>query len=248
MSHDAYVPYAPLNTLKPFAKDVWTVDGGEIGFRYFGTTLQVSTRMTIVRLSDGDILIHSPTEWDSDLAADIGDLGPVRHLVAPATLHYWFLPEWQAHFPRARSYGPPGFSRKARRRVQVDEWLGHRSPATWGDDFEQCLVSGGLFTEVDFFHRPSRTLILTDIIENFEPVRIRRPVLRWLMQAFGAADPDGKAPYDMQLSFLWHRAQVRAAARQMIAWAPEQIVIAHGRCYRSNAVEELRRAFRWVRP
>jgi hypothetical protein len=39
---------------------------------------------------------------------------------------------------------------------------------------------------------------------------------------------------------------VRTAAEQMIAWSPGQIVIAHGRCYQSNAVEELRRAFRWV--
>jgi hypothetical protein len=248
MSCGAYIPYGPLNTLKPFAEEVWIVDGAEIDFHYFGVTLPVSTRMTVVRLSDGDILVHSPTAWDPDLAAEIEALGSIRHLVAPATLHYWYLPEWQARFPEARSYGPPGFGKAARRRVQVDEQLACRSPASWGGDFEQCMVSGGLFTEVDFFHRPSRTLILTDIIENFEPARIRRPVLRWTMEAFGAADPDGKAPIDMQLSFFWRRRQVRAAARQMIAWSPEQIVIAHGRCYRSNAVEELRRAFRWVSP
>ena len=108
------------------------------------------------------------------------------------------------------------------------------------------MVSGALLTEVEFFHRPSRTLILTDIIENFEPARIRKPVLRWTMQVFGCADPDGKAPFDMQLSFLGHRRRLRAAAEQMIGWVPERIVIAHGRCYQTNGVEELRRAFRWV--
>lgn len=66
------------------------------------------------------------------------------------------------------------------------------------------------------------------------------------MKAFGAADPDGKALFDMQLSFLAHRSDGRTAARRMIAWAPERIVIARGRCYDSAGVEKLRGAFRWV--
>jgi hypothetical protein len=87
---------------------------------------------------------------------------------------------------------------------------------------------------------------MTDLIENFELSRVRGALLRWVMKTFGAADPDGKAPYDMQLSFLGHRRNVRAAAEQMIRWAPERIVIAHGRCYEAQAVAELQRAFRWV--
>ena len=36
----------------------------------------------------------------------------------------------------------------------------------------------------------SRTLILTDLIENFELSRVCHWLLRWIMRAFGAADPD----------------------------------------------------------
>lgn len=32
----------------------------------------------------------------------------------------------------------------------------------------------------------------------------------------------------------------------MIVWAPERIIIAHGRRYEKDGVKELRRAFRWV--
>ena len=66
------------------------------------------------------------------------------------------------------------------------------------------------------------------------------------MQAFGAAIPDGKAPIDMQLSFIRRRPAVREAVRQMIAWAPQRIVLTHGLCYEKDAVAELHRAFRWV--
>ena len=48
----------------------------------------------------------------------------------------------------------------------------------WEDEFDLCLFPGNRMIERAFFHRPSRTLILTDLIENFEAERIKRPLLR----------------------------------------------------------------------
>jgi hypothetical protein len=245
VTEGAYISYGPLNTLKPFADGIWIVDGPEIGMHYFGLTLPFPTRMTVVRLPDGKLWVHSPIAWTDSLGAAITRLGTVASLVAPNTLHHAYLADWQTRYPGARTYGPPGLTDQSAATV-IGEILGNEPPTAWDAVFEQCLVPGTLITEVDFFHRASRTLILTDLIENFEPSRVRNPLLRWTMQAFGAADPDGKAPIDMQLSFIRHRPAVREAARQMIAWAPERIVLAHGRCYEKDAVAELRRAFRWV--
>jgi hypothetical protein len=241
----AYLPYAPLDTLKSFAEEIWIVDGPEIGMHYFGITLPFPTRMTVVRLPGGKLWVHSPIIWNDSLGAAIDRLGPVHYLIAPNTLHYSYLADWQASYPQAHSYGPPGLPAKSAT-PPIGELLGKEPPVAWGDAFGQCLVPGSLITEVDFFHRASRTLILTDLIENFEPSRVRNRLLRWTMQAFGAADPDGKAPIDMQLSFIRHRPAVRKAVQQMIAWAPDRIVLAHGRCYTQDAVTELHRAFRWV--
>jgi hypothetical protein len=111
---------------------------------------------------------------------------------------------------------------------------------------DQVAVQGDLLTEVDFFHEPSRTLILTDLIENFEPSRVHSWWYRQLLKLGGATDPDGKAPYDMQLSFWRNRRNVRTAVQQMISWNPVRVILAHGRIYEENAVGELKRAFRWV--
>jgi hypothetical protein len=62
----------------------------------------------------------------------------------------------------------------------------------------------------------------------------------------GAVDPDGKMPFDLRSTFFMHRKQMSEAVRTMISWAPTRIIIAHGRWYESNALEELRRAFRWL--
>jgi hypothetical protein len=246
MRATTYEPYVPLNTLKPFADGVWIADGPEIGMGYLGATIPFPTRMTAIRLPSRDLWLHSPIAWDERLAASLADLGNVRHLVAPNTLHYWYLPEWQARFPQARSYGAPGLAHRAKRPLVIDETLGDMPPEAWEGAFHQCVAPGLLLTEVDFLHRATSTLILTDLIENFEPQRVINPVFRWLMRVTGAADPDGKAPIDMQLSFLGHRPEVRRAVERMLAWRPERIILSHGRCYEANGTEELRRAFRWV--
>jgi len=246
MKPSAYVPYDPLLTLKPFADEVWIVDGPEIAFSYLGLALPFPTRMTVIRLPGGDLWVHSPIAWSDQLAVPLAGLGHVRHLVAPNTLHYWYLPDWRDRFPEARTYGAPGLERRAKRPLVLDEMLGDRAPDAWEGAFDQCLAPGNLLTEVVFLHRATRTVIITDLIENFEPQRVRNPLLRWLMQMTGAADPDGKAPIDMQLSFLRHRREVRKAAECMVALAPERIILSHGRCYQANGTAELRRAFRWI--
>jgi len=246
MKPAAFEPYAPLDTPKPLAEGVWIIDGPEIAMKALGLTIPFPTRMTVVRLPGGDLWVHSPVEWSNRLAGALERLGRVRHLVAPNTLHYWYMPDWKARFPGARTYGAPGLLRTAKRQLLLDETLGETPPEAWEGAFDQLVVRGPVLTEVDFLHRQTGTLILTDLIENFEMARVRKPLLRWLIKAAGAADPDGKAPIDMQLSFLGYRAQVRKAVEQMISWAPERIILAHGRCYEANGTRELRRAFRWV--
>jgi len=100
-------------------------------------------------------------------------------------------------------------------------------------------------TEFVFFHRPSRTLVLTDLIENFEPRKVS-PVMRFLTWIGGVQDPVGRMPRDLRLMFSRHKAEMRKAVETMIAWQPERIIIAHGRWYDEDGTAELRRAFRWL--
>ncbi len=246
---DAYQPYEPLNALKLVALDVWVVDGPEIRMDYLGFKIPFPTRMTIIRLPGGDLWVHSPTEPTPELFAAVAGLGPIMHLIAPNSIHYWWVADWHARFPEAKVSVAPGVlqrAARAKRLLPQHSKLSEEADPAWSGVIDQTLAPGGLLTEVDFFHRLSRTLILTDLIENFEPKRVSSPLLRFLMQAFGATDPDGKAPYDMRLSFWRHRKALRRAVRQMIDWHPERVILAHGRWYEKDGAAELRRAFRWI--
>lgn len=47
--------------------------------------------------------------------------------------------------------------------------MGETVPEEWSADLDQFVVADGLqYREVAFFHRVSRTLILTDLIVNLE--------------------------------------------------------------------------------
>jgi hypothetical protein len=90
-------------------------------------------------------------------------------------------------------------------------------------------------------------LVLADLIENFEPEKMRR-AYRWLVRFAGAADPHGKAPIDLrlELTLLGGKDAARAFLDRMLAWKPEKVVLAHGRWYDRDGTDELRRAFRWL--
>jgi hypothetical protein len=238
----AFRPYEPLETLKSVAPDVWIVDGPEIRFSW----IPFPTRMTVIRRQDGALWIHSPTTANETLMRAIAEKGDVRWLIAPNTLHYWWLPDWKRAFPDAAVYAVPGVQQSAKRALPQHEVLTDSPRPAWVGFMDQVLVTGDVLTEADFFHLASRTLVLTDLIENFEPGRAKSWLLRLLLRASGAADPDGKAPIDMRLTFLRHRQTVKRAVERMIAWAPERIILAHGRWYHENAAAELTRAFRWA--
>jgi len=239
---DAFIPYAPLKVLKPVAENVWIADGPEIQF----SLLPFPTRMTLIRLGDGGLFVHSPIPPDPQLIASVDALGPVRHLIASNSLHYWWIPDWTARYPEARVHAVPGLSRKAKRPLHVDAELGDVPAPDWAHEIDQVLFKGDGFIEADFFHRPSGTVLLTDLIENFEPSRIRRPWLRWLVRAAHAADPHGSAPYDMRLAFLRHRKSLRAGVRRMLSWDARRVILAHGRWYEHDGAAQLARAFAWA--
>ncbi len=51
--------------------------------------------------------------------------------------------------------------------VRLDHDLSDAAPAEWGGAVGVTTVPGGLgFHEVALFHRPTRTLVLTDLILN----------------------------------------------------------------------------------
>jgi len=249
---DVVALYEPINTLKPVAPGLWLVDGPIVRMAApLGTSAPFPTRMTLVRLADGGLWCHSPIAPDELLFDRIDALGPVRHLVSPNKLHYAHIAAWKQRYPQAIAWASPGVRERAASQqiaVRFDAGLEDSPPPAWADTLDQLRFKGSrAIEEVVFLHRPSATLILADLIENFEADRLSAP-MRWIARLGGVLAPEGKMPLDMRLTYLGHKDEARACLRRMLAWRPRRIVLAHGRCFMDDGEAELRRAFAWLHP
>lgn len=236
--------YPPLNTLKPVAEDIWIVDGPVIRFGMPWPKMPFPTRMTIVRIGERDLFIHSPTPFVPELKAEIEQIGRPRWIIGPNRIHYWWVPDWRDAFADAEVYLAPRIQEQAGDRIAFDaHTLDRDGGYPWDAAIATLPVVGRFLTEVVFFHRASRTLIVTDLIENFEPQKLS-VWMRWLARLAGVVDPDGRTPRDLRMTFS--KSVLKAAAERMIGWNPERIILAHGRWYERDGAKELGRAFRWA--
>lgn len=153
--------YEPINVYKPIAPNIGVVDGPFEYLTVGGARLPLpfSTRMTVVRLSNNDLFLHSPIKFEEGLANELLRLGALRHLVSPNQFHYAHIGEWATAFPNAVSWASPRVRERARaRHVDVDftRDLGTSPPEEWREEIDQTLFPGGYFKEFIFFHNAQR--------------------------------------------------------------------------------------------
>lgn len=171
------------STLTQIHDNVWLAE------RPFYPTLpglggtDVGCKMVVVKLPDGSLWVHSPVALDEQLRLALEELGEVRHIVTPNTEHQKFAPSWIIAYPEAMSYACPGL-REAKPELgwqrSLEELLDQDvtssvAPAVWGGAIELCWVRDRVpltratpfFNEIVFCHKPSRTLIVTDLWWNY---------------------------------------------------------------------------------
>ena len=118
-------------------------------------------------------------------------------------------------------------------------------PEAWEDDLRQTVVPGKLLDEFVYFHEASKTLIVTDTIQNFELDKLGQPArtLVWLARAYA---PHGQIPLDLRLTFLFNKKEIRKAAQEMLSWQPERIILSHGKNMEHDAANAIKLAFRFA--
>jgi len=237
--------YPPLDVLKPVAEGMWIIDSGPL--RIMGMPLPV--RMTVIRLGNGDLWLHSPTRYNQRLHGELERHGRIRHLVASNQAHWMFVRDWQQRCPHIVTWAAPGLRERAQVKksgLRIDRDLGEVSPPEWADEMEHAVLPGGAgFREVDFFHVPSRTLVLTDLVVNMEPEKMPAP-MRLFARVTGVIAPDGKAPAYLRLIIRTKGREAVEAAARLVAFAPERVIFSHGCWFERDGTAALQRSLRWL--
>lgn len=225
-----------------FAPNLWLVDGPKV--RDMG--IWFTTRMAIVKLSDGSLWVESPVPVPPETLDLVKELGPVRYLVAATPRHVWRLEKWHGLFPEAQLWTarPTPFTLK-KANLPFTRTLGDVPPPGWSADLDQLAFKGNpLIEEVLFYHKESRTVILDDLIQ-IHPRVTGKFFLNALMRFEGVASPGGGVGLDIRLTFIRRKA-ARRSLEKLLSWDFEKLVIAHGVCIEKDAKNYVERAFRWL--
>lgn len=223
--------------LRELAEGLWVT---ERPLRFMG--LEVGTRMTVVRLRDGGLFLHSPVALDDELREALQRLGEPRFVVAPNRFHHLFIGEYREAFPGVKLYAAPGLPEK-RRDLTFDLELSGASPAEWADELDQAQVEGvPMMGEVVFCHRASRTLISCDLAFNLGPSSPFATRLAFrLIGGYGRLEPTLT-----ERVLIRDRAAVRGSLEQILGWSFERVIVSHGDILESDGRDALRRGYDWL--
>jgi hypothetical protein len=226
-----------LFVLTPLADNLWDYDAP---LRVLGMAL--GHRMTVARLRDGSLWVHSPVAYSPELGVALAALGPIAHVIAPNCIHDTYLEGWFRACPMARFHGARGFSTR-RPDLKFTDIIGDKPHPAWAKTFDQLTVRGmPRLNEVVFLHRASHTLILTDLAFNLGP---DMPFLsRVLLKINGCYNCF--AASRLLRTTIRDRAALRTSLDRILAWNFDRIVLSHGRNVDSGAKDLLRSAYAFL--
>lgn len=202
----------------------------------------VGARMTVIRLPDGTLLIHSPVALDADTRRALDALGPVRWVLGPCKVHHFYLAEFAAAYPDAALLAAPGLPEK-RRDLRFAHVLTDDLELPFGGAIAHHVFGGApMMNEVVLLHRPTRTLVLTDLAFNLPPGA--RNEARLFHRLVGATGRFG--PHRVVRLGIRDRTAAARSLETILRWDFERVIVSHGEVLESGGKPALRAAFAFL--
>ncbi|MEM9451863.1 MAG: DUF4336 domain-containing protein [Cyanobacteria bacterium P01_E01_bin.6] len=229
-------------TLTAIAPDLWTMTQP---LRFLG--LSVGSRMTIVRLPNRDLILISPIELTEGDRQALDPLGTVRHIIAPNLFHHLSIGSAHAFYPGATVWGVVGLSEK-RPDLTFDaiftqsgtfEQVLDYQPF---DGFEAILPLGiKPAQETVFYHRPSRTLIITDIAFNFDPTSsLETRLAARVLGTYNTLRPSRLEKWGTR-----DKATVETSVQQVLSWDFDRVIPGHGAILETGGKDQFKSGYEW---
>lgn len=197
-------------------------------------------RTTVVRLDDGNLLVHSPAVPSAALAEELRALGPVRWLVVPNCFHHLGTPAAAAHFPEAQVVGPASaLARNKALKIHLD--------IQNGEFAEQVPELAGLplrgvpfLDETVLYHRPTQTLLGADVVlcadaKDHWTCRFAARITGFYGRVRVPPDVRGKIP---------DKAAAARSIQAMLEHPAQRLIVGHADVIEAECLERLAQAWR----
>jgi hypothetical protein len=165
----------PHSLLKELAPNLWILEG-KLPHSSLPRT------MTILRLEDHSLVIHSAIAVEDSVLKDISALGNPTHLIVPNSMHRLDAAFYKEKFPQIRVVCPAAAVEKVSKEVVVD---GTCEEEFQGNKLQAMFIPGIKNIELAYeFALPEgkSAIVLNDIIVN---VKKLRGVSGWLLDKMG---------------------------------------------------------------
>lgn len=225
------------DSLTKLAEGVW-LDSAPV--QHLGMHLMAT--MTVLRLREGSLLVHSPIALTPERRAAVDALGTVEHLVAPNLYHHMRVGDWAQAYPSARVHAPRGLKKK-RPDLRIDRFLGSEPEPAWQGIVDEIAIAGFRLEETVLYYRPARTLVVADLVHN-----VGQPSHGWTRlyaQAMGFYDRVALSRMIRWVGFDDRRA-TRRSVDELMARPFERVVVGHGAPLATGAREALSQAYLWL--
>ena len=234
------IDYRPMIALNQLADNLW-----EYSHPYRPLGFEIGHRMTAVRLSTGPdaggLWVHSPTPLDGPTRIALAAQGSIHWVVVPSHFHDMYLDGYFASYPATKFAGVAGFAER-HPELAFTHALDDPDTCPWSDEILwQPLAGMPNVNEAVFLHRPSRTLIVADMVFNFRAGNLRTRAMMRLNGAWGDV-----AASRFFKSRVADRAALRSSVKRVLEWDFDRIVVGHGDVVPSAGRQAIEGAFRWL--
>eukprot|EP00850_Spirogloea_muscicola_P011599 SM000072S21233 [mRNA] locus=s72:439355:441085:- [translate_table: standard] len=193
-------------------------------------------RMTVVKLDDGTLWLHSPVALTGEVSAALMTLGPVGHIVLGNNFleHSIFASNYAKAFPGALLYSAVPLeklhSRVRKGLARVDEVLSDSPPSAWEGQIDQVHFNiDNTLIECIFYHKMSKTLLASDSLLYFDDVDLLSRGSRQLIRLSGLYKQFGSAlPMAVRSKKNASKPVVSKILEKLEAWDFDKVVAAHG--------------------
>jgi len=198
--------------------------------------MDLSRRMTVVRLNDSRLVVYSAIALDEVEMASLEAYGRPTFLIVPSDKHRLDARIWKDRYPLMQVVAPEGARAKVEETVPVDTV----APAFGDPNVQFVNVPGTRRHESALIVRSAggTTLVLNDIVGN---IRNASGFGGWLLHLAGFAGDDAQIPKVVKMAMI---DDTNALRLQLEQWAEieslKRILVSHGAVIDENPRQTLR--------
>jgi Domain of unknown function (DUF4336) len=202
--------------------------------------ISITTRMTVVRLRDGSLWVHSPISPSPDLIEELQKLGTVRYVLAPNKSHHLFFLAFLSAHPGAQGFIAAGLETK---RPDLSRFPRISREVPWISELQGFFIEGlPILNETVWFHIDSGTLVVTDLL--FCISETNQGIAALVSKLLGIHGTLGMSR-TMRLAIKDKQALARSVL-PLLALPVQRVIVAHDQIINDQPRAKLAQAFAWL--